>query len=687
MTLQKANLQGNYFSTSGHSFLAVGAHWIPAVAGLQWPLQWDAASVENDFKIMKELGYNTVRFDLFWAWFEPYPGEYNPKAFEQLDYFIQLAHKYEIYLHPALFIGGEVGEAFWDVPWRKGRHLHSDAEMLRLQTNHAAEFGRRYAEEPAIIAWDLTDEPPFWIELKSTTDAMAINWTRLIAGAIRRYDKNHAICVGTSMEDIGHGPFRPDNLREEVDFYTVHPYSIYAPWLFPDAMVSLRQTYCGEFQTLLSGGAGHPVMVHELGASSAQYTPQNVAAFDRTSMYSSLGIGANGFLLWCYTDAAPILYAKAPYLRAPHETQFGMTTWDHKVLPQGQAFTSFSKVTGQMNLDGIRPAKADLAIMVPYEWQKPAGDFSKMGLAGSETTPYTSVYDGGAVEGDEPARHEQENAWLTGSWLSSMILSRQAGYKPEFAREYESLEGKNAIVLPSPLTSTELPLAHVHTSFWKKVTAYVQKGGAVYASVCADAAIPEMSQIFGARLADHLPASEVTLKVVRPFGCLKVGDAFHYQCMSSEPRSWGATLELDGAEVIAEDQNGNPAIVCYQAGKGKALLCAYPIEVYLAVEPAAFEHENLSYKLYRAFMEWAGIKPLVDSHAPAVETAVLSNEVGGYVVFTNHSSQAVEIKATTLMKGNEAFLLTENGKTKIAWEEGIWKLQIPAWDGCVVEWN
>jgi len=156
MSLQKANLNGNYFSKSGHNFLAVGAHWIPAVAGLQWPLQWNAASVEEDFKVMKSMGYNTVRFDLFWAWFEPYPGDYNPEAFDQLNYLIQLAHKYEIYLHPALFIGGEVGEAFWDVPWRHGRHLHSDPEMLRLQTNHAAEFGRRYADEPAILACDLT---------------------------------------------------------------------------------------------------------------------------------------------------------------------------------------------------------------------------------------------------------------------------------------------------------------------------------------------------------------------------------------------------------------------------------------------------------------------------------------------------------------------------------------------------
>ena len=40
--------------------------------------------------------------------------------------------------------------------------------------------------------------------------------------------------------------------------------------------------------------------------------------------------GANGFLIWCYTDAAPEQFHKVPYLRSPHETQFGLTTWDGK---------------------------------------------------------------------------------------------------------------------------------------------------------------------------------------------------------------------------------------------------------------------------------------------------------------------------------------------------------------------
>ncbi|MGA8067896.1 MAG: beta-galactosidase, partial [Terriglobales bacterium] len=170
--LPPVHLDGQYFTREGKRFLPVGAHWVPAKAAMQWPVQWDPKDIEADFAKMHELGYSIVRFDMMWAWFEPRPGDYNPVAFQQLDYFVSLAHKYQIYLHPSLFIGGEVGEAYWDVPWRHGRHPHADPEMLRLETNLAAEFGRRYANESAIIAWDLTDEPPFWIVQTQTTDAM-----------------------------------------------------------------------------------------------------------------------------------------------------------------------------------------------------------------------------------------------------------------------------------------------------------------------------------------------------------------------------------------------------------------------------------------------------------------------------------------------------------------------------------
>ena len=348
------SLNGNYFTRVAKRFLPVGAHWVPAKAAMQWPVQWAPEDIEADFAKMHELGYSMVRFDMLWAWFEPRPGDYNPVAFQQLDYLVSLAHKYQIYLHPSLFIGGEVGEAYWDVPWRHGRHPHADPEMLRLETDLATEFGRRYANESAIIAWDLTDEPPFWIVQGQTTDAMAINWTRLIAGGIRTYDKLHPIVVGTSGQEMAHGPFRTDRLSQEVDFFSVHPFTIYMPDLFPDPMLSERGTYGAAFEIAFSGSAGRPAMIHEMGGSTAQYAPERVAAYDRVQMYSGLAAGTIGVDLWCYTDAAPGTISQGAIPANSAGNALGHDDRDRQERPRGWVLREFSRLASEFHPE--RPA-------------------------------------------------------------------------------------------------------------------------------------------------------------------------------------------------------------------------------------------------------------------------------------------------------------------------------------------
>ena len=284
------------------------------------------------------------------------------------------------------------------------------------------------------------------------------------------------------MEDLNHGPFRPDNLAAEVDFFSVHPYSIYDPGRFPDPLLSQRGTYAAAFETALSRGAGRPVMLHEFGASSAQYDPERIAAFDRVTLYSGLAAGACGFLPWCYTDAAPELFRRVPYLRAPHETQFGLTTWDRRDRPRGRVLRDFSRLLGQMDLTGLAPAPGEAALLVPHEWARPHGDMSRAGLSGTSSLPYSSTQE---VSGSGDA-----NLWLTRSLLNAFILARRAGLKVDLPREYTDWQTHPLVLLPSPLTGTEHNLAHVHTAFWETARAYVEEGGTLYASLCADAAIP-----------------------------------------------------------------------------------------------------------------------------------------------------------------------------------------------------
>lgn len=687
--LPAVHLDGTYFSADGKRFLPVGAHWVPAKAAMQWNVEWDPKEIEADFAKMHELGYTLTRFDVMWAWFEPRPGDYNPVAFQQLDYLVSLAHKYRIYLHPSLFIGGEVGEAYWDVPWRLGRHPHSDPDMLRLETNLAAEFGRRYGNESAILGWDLTDEPPFWIvPFPQTTDAMAINWTRLIVDGIREHDKLHPIVVGTSGEEIGHGPFRADNIAKFVDFFSVHPFTLYSTDLFPDALLSVRGTYGAAFEIALSQGAGRPVMIHEMGASTAQFSPERVAAYDRAQMYSGLGAGSIGVDLWCYTDAAPEQFHKAPYLRTPQETGWGMTTWDRQDKPLAREFKKFSRVVSQLDLTDVAPAAADIGIVIPDEWAKVHGDFSHMGLTGPAVTPYVSQVDGDAIPGRPQPDAGAANEWLMSSALTTFILARQAGLKADFPREYADWETRPMLFLPSPITSTSDPfLAHVHSDFYEKAREYVEKGGFLYASLASDGAVPEMNSLFGARIVDRAISSEVTIKMVAPFGNLKPGDTFHYTVPSASIQCWGVLLEVSSGKVIAVDQDGHPALVVHSVGAGKTLLSAYPIEHYLANVPGVFDQLEATWKIYEAFRAWTGVQPTFRSDRPEVEVSSLQGKQRGYLVVVNHSGQEQDASILSRVPVHSYSSINPDGIKPLPLDGVNVKLNLAAYEAAVLEWK
>src|SRR5205814_8213207 len=179
--------------------------------------------------------------------------------------------------------------------------------------------------------------------------------------------------------------------------------------------------------------------------------------------------------------------------------------------------------------------------------------------------------------------------------------------------------------------------------------------------VAADAAIPEMEALFGARTADIVTASEVTLKVIEPFGSLKPGDTFHYSVPAANPKYWGALLEVKGGKVIAVDQDGRPALVANQLGSGKTLLCAYPIEQYLANTPSVFEKPENTHLIYKSFRDWAGVKPEFSTDQPDVELEALNGDHHGYLVVVNHSAEARDTALSSTMKMREVDRIAAEG--------------------------
>src|SRR5260370_33868324 len=109
-----------------------------------------------------------------------------------------------------------------------------------------------------------------------------------------------------------------------------------------------------------------------------------------------------------------------------------MTTWNRQDRPLATEFKKFAQVVKKLDLTGIRPVPADVAIVVPDEWAKPHGDFSHFGLTGPEVTPYVSLFDGDAVPGPTPANQREYIQSLRSAWRHSCILATRSGLNADF---------------------------------------------------------------------------------------------------------------------------------------------------------------------------------------------------------------------------------------------------------------
>ncbi|MEU7896144.1 cellulase family glycosylhydrolase [Nonomuraea sp. NPDC049152] len=641
----------HYLLADGRPVIPVGAHVVPA-EGPDWPWRVGAKAFDAAFERMAALGLNIARIDLLWAAIEPSPGIVDTAHLRVLDEVLESARRHGLWLHPTFFVGGEVGDAFWDVPWRDGRNPHADPALRELQAAHARLFAERWAADPAIIAWDLTDEPPFWA-VSGTTDDDARAWTGDLVSALRAADPDHLITVGTASQDVDHGPFRADVVAADLDFTCVHPYPIYSPELYPDGLLDPRMTHAAAFETALAAGAGKPVMLHEFGASSAQFAPSLIGDYDRLLCWSALGRGSIGFVSWCWTDAAGAAYRRVPYSRMPHETQFGLVKATGEVRPRGRVLAELAATLEQLDLSryAARGPAPRAAIVVPHEYAAPY-DPASYGLD-EPHGPY--------VPAERTWRPERDVKPLVRSWLNAFVLAAGAGMSVAFPRERLDNAWPDArlVMLPAPLASTTNSLWHVRTPYWEGARDHT---GTIYLSLSADVAIPEMAELSGCSIVDRAPAGDtVELRFVEPWGPLRPGDALTLPAADGDLTTRGVRLALadPDARVIAVDAGGSPALIVHR----QTVTCAYPVELLLARIPDG----------HRRFPRWSalyqGLADLADARDEAWATNVTSGalfgEAGGMLVLTNHRPEPVDAVLHLPEKAGARQVLSPDGPTPL----------------------
>ncbi len=182
-------------------------------------------------------------------------------------------------------------------------------------------------------------------------------------------------------------------------------------------------------------------------------------------------------------------------------------------------------------------------------------------------------------------------------------------------------------------------------------------------------------------------AAGATLTVVRPFGGLKPGEAFSFKGDASVHQLWPAVLELTGAEVVAEDEHGCPALVIRRDSAGLAALCSVPFEAMLGTSPNAFEGDNPAWRIYEAVASEARALTRMRTGLPSVEAGSLVGRERGYTVVVNHSATEETVTLEGSQPVRRMSRLGQRGAEELKPTRGSWHSSVPAWEGVVVAWE
>nr|AGG82699.1 endo-1,4-beta-mannosidase [Morus alba var. multicaulis] len=312
---------------NGYPFYANGfnAYWLMYIASD--PSQRD--KVSSAFQEAKNHGLSIART---WAFsdggympLQYSPGSYNEKVFQGLDFVVSEARKYGIKLVLSFVNNYEnFGGKKQYVEWARnqGQSISSDDDFFsnpvvkQFYKNHIKTVltrtntltGVAYKDEPAIMAWELMNEPRCQSDPSGNTIQA---WITEMASHVRSIDGNHLLeaglegFYGASKQQTNPNfqvgtDFIANNQIPGIDFATVHSYP--DQWLSgssSESQLAFLKTWLQEHIQDAQDVLHKPVLFAEFGKSGAN---QRDEVFNTvySAIYSSASAGGSavGGLFW-----------------------------------------------------------------------------------------------------------------------------------------------------------------------------------------------------------------------------------------------------------------------------------------------------------------------------------------------------------------------------------------------------
>ena len=592
-------------SSSGQSRPWIGANFWSRTGGPRMWSRYDPGIVREELRVLHEHGLTMTRSFFYWPDFMPAPDTIDEGACDRYRDFLDAHREVGMGTIPTFIVGHMSGEN-WDPSWRHGRDLYTDVWMVARQAWYITELTRRFHDHPAVIGWLISNEIPIY---GGEGDEEIISaWALLMVGAVRAGGGHQPVSLGDGawgVETTGHDSgFSSLTYGELVDFIGPHVYRMEND--------RLRQHLKAAFVCELAQVAGKPVIMEEFGLSSDFVSARGSASYYRQLLHSTLTAGASGWVAWNNTDFDD-LREQRPYSHHPFEMHFGITDAAGAPKPPLEELRIFSEELSGTDLAGLRRAPTATGIIVP--------------------SCLTARY---------PFTTEEERALIVDASEQAYVAAKEADLAPGIVHEPEDgLAGGIESGYDLYLAPSTKQLA---AATWPRLVELARGGATVYASYCAGETTAQrgpwwtgLDSLFGVAqeltygLNDPVEDETVEITFVEPLGPLPEGATLRFRAAGNrEARAFLPVRALDGADVVARDSHGRPAIVVKRHGSGRAVLCTYPLE-YFAARLGRVNPED-TWRLYDALAELAGVRRPAHVEDPRVLADVLVDDDGGELV-------------------------------------------------------
>lgn len=588
------------------------------------PLMWRDYRPEvvvEELGIMRDHGITLTRSFFFWPDFMPAENTLDERLLRHFDDFLDRHRALGMSTIPTFIVGHMSGQN-WDPAWRAGRDIFSDPSFVAQQEWYVRELTARWKDHPAVAGWLLTNEIPIYADWPSrgigTLDSRAVTaWVKTLVEAIRSTGATQPVSVGdgawgAEVTGADNG-FRIRELAPLVDFHGPHVYRMEND--------QVRQHLGAAFICELLDIGGKPVIMEEFGLTSDYVSEENAAHYYRQILHNTLLAGATGWMPWNNTDY-DALWNQEPYRHHPFEMHFGLTDDQGRPKEQLREVKRFTELLRKVDVARLHREDTGIALIVSSYLEKP--------YPFTQPEDHTSVF-----------AHTRQ----------AYVAARESDLPVGVAREADGIPEDCALYL--------LPSAKQLTApGWRQLTARAEAGALVYASyftgehgVQRGPWWPKLDETFGVvkklryGLTDPIEDEELRLIFRRDFGGIAAGEELVFAVAGTEHSRSHLPVEPNGAEVIATDAHGRPALLSHARGRGRMVLCTYPIEHMAAVTPRV--NPEPTWRLYAALAQEAGVAPEVTVPDPRVLVGRMAHEDGRvFVWFVSEHEEQLSCRPT-----------------------------------------